>query len=207
MALELPFGIQTVNPIALDFWSGPYSGILTQQAVDAANGTIPSGVRFQSMEVNLLVSGVSYKYWYASGTSNSDLVPFYGGLYDPVNNRINVPSSGIRFGDSTIQTTAYIPGNISISGNYKNVNNDYIASISNDSVLFLDPSLNDININLPSASGAGGKQFYFKRKNGNYFTKINASGTETIDGQPFFEINYNYEAVSIISDNQNWYVF
>lgn len=129
--------------------------------------------------------------------------------------QLDVRGSGrfdaVVFGDGTIQTTAYIPssGQVSSSGqllSYKNINSNYTV-LSTDEVIFLDPSSNSVVINLPSASGLGGKEFYFKRKTGNYSTTINASGAQTIDGQANFEANYNYEAFSIISDNVNWYVF
>ena len=84
--------------------------------------------------------------------------------------------------------------------------NTYSLSL-NDDVIFLDPSLNDVNISLPSASGAGGKEFYFKKKPGIYNVTINPPSGQTIDGQSNFAIMYDYEAVSIISDNQNWYIF
>lgn len=129
--------------------------------------------------------------------------------------QLDVRGSGrfdaVVFGDGTIQTTAYIPssGAAASSGQllaYKNVASTYTV-LSTDDVIFLDPSSNDVVVNLPSASGLGGKEFYFKRKTGSYSTVINASGSQTIDGEANFQANYNYEAFSIISDNSNWYVF
>lgn len=79
MSLELPFGVKPVNPVAVDYWSGPYSGVLTQEAVDAANSGIQPGIRYVGQEATLVVSGVSQKYWYESGVTNSDLVPFPAG--------------------------------------------------------------------------------------------------------------------------------
>jgi len=77
MAFEIPFGVKPLNPVPVEYWSGPYSGASTQEAVDAANSGIPSAVRFVSMEASLVVNGAAYKYWYASGTTDSDLIPFY----------------------------------------------------------------------------------------------------------------------------------
>lgn len=77
MALELPFGVKPVNPVPVEFWSGPYSGVLTQEAVNAANSGIPSAVRFPGMGVTLNVSGVSKPYWYCSGISDVELKPLY----------------------------------------------------------------------------------------------------------------------------------
>lgn len=75
MALELPFGVKPVNPVPVEFWSGPYSGVLLQEAINTANSGIPTGVRFPSMEVNLLVNGEAEKYWYNSGIGDEFLTP------------------------------------------------------------------------------------------------------------------------------------
>jgi len=79
--LQLPFGVQPVNPVAVDSWSGPYTGDPDnlQSAIDTANSSIPSAVRFKSMEVRLVVEGVSRKFWYRDGILDSDLVEFLGG--------------------------------------------------------------------------------------------------------------------------------
>ncbi|NCW26811.1 MAG: hypothetical protein EBV83_00680 [Verrucomicrobia bacterium] len=79
--LQLPFGVQPVNPVAVDSWSGPYTGSpdTLQAAIDAANAAIPSAVRFKSMEVRLVVEGVSRKFWYRDGILDTDLVEFVGG--------------------------------------------------------------------------------------------------------------------------------
>jgi hypothetical protein len=74
--LQLPFGIQPTNPVPVDAWSGPYTAVSLVAGVAAANAAIPSAVRFQSMEVRLIVGGVSYKYWYANGIADIDLVAF-----------------------------------------------------------------------------------------------------------------------------------
>ena len=77
--LQIPFGIQPVQAVPVDSWSGPYTGADLATAIASANSAIPSGIRFQSMEVRLVVGGTSYKYWYKNGTTDSDLVEFSGG--------------------------------------------------------------------------------------------------------------------------------
>ena len=78
--LQIPFGVQPVNPVPVDVWSGPYTGSLGNDnetgAKAAANASIPSAIRFQSMEVRLLFGGVAYKYWYRNGVADTDLVLF-----------------------------------------------------------------------------------------------------------------------------------
>ena len=80
VGLQLPYGLQPVNPAPVDAWSGPYVGIDTQTAVALANSAIPAGVRFQSMEIRLIVGGISKKYWYRDGTDDVDLVEFTSGV-------------------------------------------------------------------------------------------------------------------------------
>jgi hypothetical protein len=77
--LQLPFGIQPVNPSPVDSWSGPYSASTLQGAIDSANAAIPSAIRYQTMEIRLIVNGVSKKYWYRDGTGDADLVEFSSG--------------------------------------------------------------------------------------------------------------------------------
>jgi hypothetical protein len=74
--LQLPFGIQPVNPVPVDSWSGPYTDVSLQAAIDLANSTIPIEIRFQSMEVRLIVDGISKKFWYRDGVNNTHLIEF-----------------------------------------------------------------------------------------------------------------------------------
>lgn len=75
--LALPYGVQPVNPVPTDSWSGPYEGATETIAKAAANASIPSAVRFKSLEVRLIINGISRKFWYANGISDSDLVEFF----------------------------------------------------------------------------------------------------------------------------------
>lgn len=77
--LQLPFGVQPVNPVPVDAWSGPYFAATAQDAIDAANAAITPAIRFQSMEARLIIGGVSHKYWYRDGVADSDLVEFSSG--------------------------------------------------------------------------------------------------------------------------------
>jgi hypothetical protein len=72
--LQLPYGIQPTNPIPVDSLSGPFTGGSTAAAVASANAAISPALRFQSMEVRLIVGGLSYKYWYYDGTGDANLV-------------------------------------------------------------------------------------------------------------------------------------
>jgi uncharacterized RDD family membrane protein YckC len=116
--LQLPFGIQPVNPTPVDAWSGPYSAATAQDAIDAANAAIPAAIRYQSMEVRLIVGGVSKKYWYRDGIADADLVEFASGssgsggsggstlLTELV---LNETPTGVINGVNTAFTLAYTP--------------------------------------------------------------------------------------------------
>ena len=61
--LQLQYGIQPMVPMPVDFYSGPYLGTQSTlsasitEALLAANNAILPALRFQSMEVRLIVRG------------------------------------------------------------------------------------------------------------------------------------------------------
>lgn len=79
MALQLPYSVNPVNPVAVDGWSGPYIDTSIENAIAQANANIPIAVRFISLEVRLIVANIPYKYWYSGGVADTDLVPFQAG--------------------------------------------------------------------------------------------------------------------------------
>ena len=100
---ELPFGIQPTNPVPVDAWSGPFTAGSLVAGISAANAAIPSAVRFQSMEVRLIVGGVSYKYWYANGIADTDLIPFFTNYVSSFNG-LTGAVTGVTLGGSNIFT-------------------------------------------------------------------------------------------------------
>ena len=76
MSLQIPFGIQPMNPVPVDTWSGPYIGTDIQTTIDLANSQVPAEIRFQSMEIRLVINNISFKYWYRDGINDNDLVLF-----------------------------------------------------------------------------------------------------------------------------------
>ena len=74
--LQLPYGIQPVNPVPVDAWSGPYSGADEATALGLANAAIPIGVRFQSMGVRLIIANIARMYLYKDGINDNNLVEF-----------------------------------------------------------------------------------------------------------------------------------
>jgi hypothetical protein len=115
--LQLPYGIQPLNPIPVDSWSGPYEGSDEATARAAANLAIPSSIRFKSMEVRLIINGTSKKYWYRDGITDNNLVEFTLGLSylaltgGTINGNVtivgNLTSTGTQtFANTTFSTTS-----------------------------------------------------------------------------------------------------
>lgn len=100
--LQLPYGIQPVNPVPVDAWSGPFTGSLdtVESARDVANASIPSAIRFQSMEVRLIVEGISRKFWYRAGIEDVDLVEFLLAKPGGEDTQVQFNDGGIFEGDA-----------------------------------------------------------------------------------------------------------
>ena len=94
LGLQIQYGVQPTTPMPVDFYSGPYLGTSSvpgtfssviekniDLAKNAANLGITASLRFQSMEVRLIVRDndgfyIPKKYWYYGGTTNTDLQEF-----------------------------------------------------------------------------------------------------------------------------------
>lgn len=68
--LQIPFGIQPVNPVPVDAWSGPYG------SVEEALSSIPSEVRFPTMQVRILSDTGNEVYWFKDGIEDDNLILF-----------------------------------------------------------------------------------------------------------------------------------
>jgi len=94
--IDLPSGIKTLNPVPVEFWSGPYTGADETAAKLAANTAIPSAVRFLTMEVSLIIAGIGYKYWYKDGITDLDLVKVDTDISNLVTLNTNQTITGIK---------------------------------------------------------------------------------------------------------------
>jgi hypothetical protein len=121
----------------------------------------------------------------------------------------------ILAGESRNSDTGFLPNN---SGNwsefttggsstrvYNNVSSNFSMTETSD-VVFLDTSSNSVNVYLPTAVGAGGKELMIKMKSGSNSGVLIASGSQFIDGQSQFPIDHPYTSISLISDNTNWFI-
>jgi hypothetical protein len=90
---QVPYGFQPTVAVPADAWSGPYEGITIAGALTAANLAVSPAIRFKSLEVRLLVNGVSQKYWYKNGITDGDLVPFDIDRYAAVSTKLEAASA------------------------------------------------------------------------------------------------------------------
>ena len=73
--------------------------------------------------------------------------------------------------------------------------------------IFADASSGDITIDLPTASGIGGRIYNIKKiDTTSNKVVLNPSGSETIDGELTVDIIRAYESVTLQSDGANWYI-
>lgn len=107
--------------------------------------------------------------------------------------------SSLKFSsDNSIQSKAY-------TENYRNLSSS-TALLPTDDVVFIDTSIFDIELTLPSAENLGGKKIIVKRTTGNNSLIILPSGSQTIDSVASLAINFNNQSVTLISNNSNWYI-
>lgn len=88
---------------------------------------------------------------------------------------------------------------------YQNITSDTTLSIQDD-YIFVDSTSSQINIEMPSASGNGGKEINVKKIAGDNVVSINASGLGNIDGQLTYEIYHLYQSITLVSNNSNWFI-
>lgn len=160
--LQLPFGVQPVNPVPVDAWSGPYVAATAQDAIDAANSAITPAIRFQSMEVRLIIGGVSHKYWYRDGVADTDLVEFSsgagggggsgtGGLLTEL--VLNETPAGAIDGNNTAFTIANTPSDPStvmlwLNGQLLTQGSDFSVSGKNVTFLSSSPRADDVLLSM-----------------------------------------------------------
>ncbi len=124
------------------------------------------------------------------------------------NDKITV--SGINGVDVSYNTSTKT---VLSSGTYrkraiKTITNSYNLTLD-DEVLFVDASSSSIDVNLPTASGNGGKEYLIKRISGAGFNiVIKPSGSEEIDNTLTKTLTNKNESVILISDNSlDWMIF
>jgi hypothetical protein len=88
---------------------------------------------------------------------------------------------------------------------YKTISADYTIS-SNDDILLLDSSSQELQINMPYASGAEGYSFTIKKIAGNYNCIINPQSGESIDSRDLLNVHYVNESMSLFSNGNTWYI-
>lgn len=89
--------------------------------------------------------------------------------------------------------------------NYQNITSDTTLSIQDD-YIFVDATSSQIYIEMPNASGNGGKEINVKKIAGDNMVSINASGLGNIDGQLTYEIYNLYQSITLVSNNLNWFI-
>lgn len=152
-------------------------------------------------EANLNLQGIPFVSAVGSDRSGG-LLTDANLVYNSGVQELNLGTGGIRFSDGTTQTTS--AGGV--NKDYVSVTSHYTLTTDND-VVFVNSSAALVNVYIPTASGVGGKEIIVKKTIGSNNVVINpVIGTETIDGNSSFTVTSNYESVTLISDNTNWFI-
>lgn len=101
----------------------------------------------------------------------------------------------------TIGSVATVTENVSPSGDY---NQD------NFSTMLCDVSAGSITITLPEAGQVGSGVRFIIKDNGSAsssnYVRIQASESETLDGEQYYDIKVPFESLTIFTDGQAWYI-
>lgn len=114
----------------------------------------------------------------------------------------------LKIGDGQTSWDDLIPiGGVygSVYRNYKNIDETYFVE-ANDNVIFCHTDNSEINIYLHTAINYGGKELIIKNLGNHNVVILPYSPEEKIDNSPSFLLRYKNESVTILSNNQNWYL-
>lgn len=80
-------------------------------------------------------------------------------------------------------------------------------SLTNEYAILGNAVSGSVILNLPAASSYNGKTYKIKKvdSSSNVIT-LNGSGTDKIDGQSSYSINYQYQAIELVCDGLAWYI-
>lgn len=104
----------------------------------------------------------------------------------------------LKFSDNSVQSKAY-------TENYRNLSSSANILITDD-IVFIRSESSNIVLTMPTAVNNGGKKITIKHKGGDNIVTISAQNGQNIDNNQNFILQYNYQAITLISDNSNWYV-
>jgi hypothetical protein len=81
------------------------------------------------------------------------------------------------------------------------------TAMSGETVLGVDASLGSVNIDMPTAVGINGRQYYIKKiDSSNNEVTITPYENETIEGTTGISMTYQNTSISLVSDGLNWII-
>lgn len=113
-------------------------------------------------------------------------------------------NGNVGIGTSIPSSTLHLAGSLSVAVRTITATTTPTAT---DFLLLANATSSAITINLPSATGVNGRTYVIKKTDASVnIVTIDASGTETIDGGLTFVLRDQNEAITIVSDNANWFI-
>ena len=75
-------------------------------------------------------------------------------------------------------------------------------------VILVDATSAEVTLTLPNATTTSARQYMIKKKDSSSnAVVVSASNSQTIDGQASTSFNTQYEAIMVVSDGSNWFIF
>lgn len=187
----------STTKILLDYNNG-FS--VTQQSSDIITSNVDDGTLIYNINaatVPLKVLGAA-----AQSSNLQEWQDYSETTVASINPSGQINISSIKFPDNTVQSTAFRTDQVY----YKTITSSTSLDVL-DEVIFADCSSSAIEVTLPTASGVGGKRIIIKRKaGGTYGLTILPSGSEELDSSTGFNMNYDNQSITVISDNSNWFI-
>ncbi len=126
MSLNLPFGIQVLNPVPTDYYYGPWANVA------AAKAAIPLGVRYDGLTVQ--ITGVGNYYWTAADLTDSGLIPKFSSFALTNGSGTTAAGTAVNWGGTLTGATTITQGTNAISFNSTLTTGSPVAITNNSTV-------------------------------------------------------------------------
>lgn len=144
-----------------------------------------------------------------SGTVTGQTLYWDGDSFEPSSVLFN-DHANAEVGINTASPNATLHVNGSFSQAVTTQTGDYdLGSGTNEDVgtILHNNTAADNNITLPAAASSAGRVYHVKKiSSGTYKTTILTAGADTIDGAASYELDIQYESVTLVCDGTNWHI-
>jgi len=199
------------GPSSSPSWQTNPTGVTTFLGLSDVDPTDYTGSAGYLVRVNSTPDGLEFANLTgvpSSATNNQTL--YWNGSAWTASSIIYNDHSNAEVGINTASPNATLHVNGSISALTTTQTGDYNLDTGTNGDVYTVLHNNtgaDQTITLPTVASYPGRVYNIKKISGpTYKTTIATTGAETIDGAATYELNIQYESVTLVSDGSNWYI-